>query len=325
MPHSSGGGSFSGGSHFGGSHSSHSGSGSSSSRKLSRNPFAGAVRYRYITRRGRNRYYYALPNFQKTPLIDVIIICAVMAFMAALSFIPVLDSIYEPQKLIPSVHFSGVTVKDRTDLIDRDVLTDPMQQFFEATGVSPAVEFVFDDEVTDDPVTFAYSRYTALFHDETHWLIEVMLPRDFREQASPEWRWEGMIGDNCYPAVSREMENRFTEIFQKHLEKASGADIEQRLADAWSEIAVKATQKQIDPDTVITCAIILFVCMLMIVLCIFSYRKERRLEIDVPDPEPSAAEPTGATVRCEHCGAEYDSERELRCPKCGLHNPKFPV
>lgn len=321
MPHSSGGGSHSGGSHGGGSHHSYgsrSGNGEGPSSVISRKSFSGATRYRYTTRSGRAGYYYVSGTPEKAPLAFVIIFGLVILFGAFMILRNTArNGVFLPKKLDPASYSSGVCVSDKVGLGNTAELENAMQQFLDATGISPAVEIIYDGVDLGNLEAYAHGRYTALFRDEYHWLIVLSLPRDFRSAEHMEWRWEGIIGDSCYPAVSDGMERKFTNIIQNHLKKADGQTVTSQLAAAWAEMANRAPRLQLAPTSAVTGAIGLAVCVLLLRTLINTYVQPVRLENAVPDPEEPAADPFTQLAECECCGAEYDPGTEERCPGCG--------
>ena len=281
MPHSSGGGSSSGGSH-GGSHG-----GRSTGSRVSRHYVEGATRYRYTNRRGKSSYYYVTGEPEKTPFVFLFIsILILLAFIFILRNAMIDQILFYPEKLDTAGYSSGVTVSDRTGLMDTALLEDSMQEFLDATGVSPAVEFVYTDDVSGDLESYAYSRYVTLFDDERHWLIEISLPRGFRDAVRPKWRWEGMIGDECYPAVSSGTEDRLTKTVQFQLLMANGQNIEKRLANAWSEMARRAPKTQVNKEVAAAGCFFLAFSGAMLGVCVRTFREGWQLKHAVIDPEP---------------------------------------
>lgn len=151
------------------------------------------------------------------------------------------EGVFRPQPL--ERHFySGITISDETGALETAELESAMQDFLDATGVSPAVKVITD---TGDRrlAHCAYQSYHELFRDEEHWLVVLLLP----EGDDTAWSWEGVIGDDCAPAISEYSERRFTKTVQRHLRRTDGGSIGQRLADAYAEFTETAMQPRPEP------------------------------------------------------------------------------
>lgn len=256
-----------------------------------------------------------------TPLPLVLMFAA--AFLLLLWELPQAVFLFVPEKLNTAAYFSGVTVSDRTGVMETAMLEDAMQEFLDATGVSPAVEFVYKDEASGNLESYAYDRYLTMFHDEQHWLIELAVSRDFREKRWPKLQWEGMIGDDCYPSISSGTEEMFTKTVNKHLLRSNGQNIEQKLADAWSEMAVRAARTQVDTGALGAAAFFLVFFGLCNWVLVREYVRFKRLKKCVAlsetavSPERPGVRMSLRRPRCRYCGARYNPKTDERCPDCG--------
>lgn len=312
MPHSSGGGSSSGFTHSGGH------GGGSSRSGVSRHYVEGATRYCYTSPRGRKKYYFVTEEKERSlPIFEFIFIPLILFVVFMLLKGMTEQLLFVPEKLNQEEYSSGVYVLDGTGIIDTAQLETAMQEFLDATGVSPAVEFVYADEVSGDLESYAYDRYVTLFGDECHWLIELALPHAFRDEARPKWRFEGMIGDDCYPAVSYKTEDMMTKTVEWQLLKANGQNIEQRLADAWSKMAKNAPRKQLNSESVAAGSFFLIFCALALRVLIGDCMEAWELRKAVAAPEPPAMAISFSRPKCIYCGAKYKPGRDERCPGCG--------
>ena len=204
MPHSSGGGSHGGGSHH--SSSSHSSShrsssgGSSSRIRTSRTYFPGARRFVYY-RNGVPNYVYSDTDLSKGPskLRFLMLIFYVPFVLAA--FLLISTSFGIPEKLKVDYNSQIVIQDDANVLGDTTKLGDALEDFFNTTGISPAVMTVYNSDWEDnyaDLEKYAYELYVNRFYDEKHWLIVYSQPKDPDDEFN-NWYWEGM---QMIPTVS---------------------------------------------------------------------------------------------------------------------------
>lgn len=184
MPHSSGGGSHGGGSHH--SSSSHSSShrsssgGGSSRIRTSRTYFPGARRFVYY-RNGVPNYVYSDTDLSKGPskLRFLMLIFYVPFVLAA--FLMIFTSFGVPEKLKVDYNSQIVIQDDANVLGDTTKLSDALEDFFNTTGISPAVMTVYNSDWEDNYTNlekYAYELYVNRFYDEKHWLIVYSQPKD---------------------------------------------------------------------------------------------------------------------------------------------------
>lgn len=194
MPHSSGGGSHGGGSHH--SSSSHSSShrsssgGSSSRIRTSRTYFPGARRFVYY-RNGVPNYVYSDTDLSKGPskLRFLMLIFYVPFVLAA--FLMIFTSFGVPEKLKVDYNSQIVIQDDANVLGDTTKLGDALEDFFNTTGISPAVMTVYNSDWEDnytDLEKYAYELYVNRFYDEKHWLIVYSQPKD-PDDGFNNWYW----------------------------------------------------------------------------------------------------------------------------------------
>lgn len=326
MPHSSG-----GGSHGGGSHSSHSSSssrssysGSSSSgssysvdnTRVSRSYFEGANKYVYYGPRGGIHYLYADRKPTEPELSVTIIILLILSFFAwgILWFLLELG-LYIPRKLDATTYPSGITILDEVGVLSSNQeLENALQQFLDKTGVSPAVQIV--EESTwkgyyTDLETFAYSEYLRLFDDEKHWLVTISLPSDYNHAEFVDWQWEGMIGDDCYPAFNHISEDLFTETIQRYLLRTDVNTMGDGLRQAYDSFQKVCMERQVEVLYLVLAAGIASVYVLLCWYFINDYIKAKRCHSAVRIGKNAKEK------NCEYCGNLYVVGSVKQCPSCG--------
>ena len=221
MPHSSGGGSHGGGSHHSSSHSSshRSSSGGGSSRiRTSRTYFPGARRFVYY-RNGVPNYVYSDTDLSKGPskLRFLMLIFYVPFVLAA--FLMIFTSFGVPEKLKVDYNSQIVIQDDANVLGDTTKLGDALEDFFNTTGISPAVITVYNSDWEDnytDLEKYAYELYVNRFYDEKHWLIVYSQPKDPDDEFN-NWYWEGMQGDDTDSIITSSVAYDFTNDLHKRL------------------------------------------------------------------------------------------------------------
>lgn len=323
MAHSSGGGSHSGGSH-GGSHSysSSSRSGSSSysgtsepTAKISRRRFKGASSYVYYDRRGRYHYIYSDRTPSKPDLsLSVFVALLFLGIGGGIAWIVLQLGFFTPESLNPKSYDSGVIIESHIDIGDESTAYNAMSQMLDITGVSPAVEIVKDSEWINSYTSlekFAYSEYYRWFDDEKHWLVVVSYPDNYNTVKFIDWKWEGIIGDDCYPAVSSNSEEMFTTIFHRYMKSSSPETLSDSLASAYNEFSSTAMKNQFDQGALFIAGIIGIITILIVFLTFDSYVKEKKC-YGARRVAPNAPE-----EKCEFCQRAYITGSVSECPGCG--------
>lgn len=330
MPHSSGGGSHGGGSHsgghsFGGSSRSYSSGGSSSSSykehvRVSHSRFTGANKYVYYTRGGRMHYMYAKKKPDTPDLSTTAVLIAVIGVIAGFLFFTFYNAgLYTPRKLDTSNYESGTMIIDNVGIIrEKAALDKEMKELLAVSGVSPAIEIVTESEWNTNYESFeafAYSEYLRLFNDEKHWLVVLSLPDDYKTVDFVDWRWEGMIGDDCYPAINSSSEELFTTTVQRYLLRSEVNYMEQGLANAYKEFANVCMERQIDRINLIMAAIVLAIFVILTWIAIADYIRQRKCS------KAHVVTKRSKEHNCDYCGRLYLLGTVLACPGCGAPVP----
>lgn len=333
MPHSSGGGSHSGGSHGGSSHhssggSSHSYSSGGSSgpnplldSKFSRKPYKGANKYVLYNRRGKMKYVYhegriTAPDWTLT-IVSILIM--------SLIFVPIIwfaskFAYYKPTPIDLNSYNSEIIIDDHIGIIDETSMEESLQDFRTTTGVTPSVEVVYDSEWIDDYESlegFAYNEYLRFFDDEKHWLFVISYPDEFRSQSFVDWKWEGMIGDSVYMAISSKKEAVFTDIFQKHMVRSTPEELQPAINKAFDEFTPLAMEVEIGRIAMAIAIIMLGLYLLCCRYFIKNHFDHVRMQ------KAYHVKGNSVQLECAYCGCMYISGTISTCPHCGAPIPAY--
>ena len=326
MPHSSGGGSHGGGSHSGGSsHSSSSSYSSSSSSygssydletKISTDYFRGADKYVYYNYSGKIKYIYAdrTPCEPELSVVATIVIIFTLIAAGLIWFLWVI-SIFLPKAIDTKSYDSGPMIIDDVGVVNNQKdLYSSLQRFIDVSGVSPAVEIVEDRAWISnytDLETYAYSEYLRLFDDEKHWLIVISYPEDYKTAEFVDWKWEGMIGDDCSDAFNDRSEELFTTTIQRYMLRTDLNSVGQNLANAYNSFCDVCMENQIDEIGIVFMVIVLIAYIALSFFYIWDYIKRKQYSGAVRVTKKNKEH------NCEYCGSLYLLGTVTSCPGCG--------
>ena len=326
MAHSSGGGSHGGGTHSGNRSQNYSNRNSHSFRRsysgnlfdsvrISNHHFLGASEYVYYDQHGDYHYIYADCIPDKPDLVITIILSFVIMIIGFSLVWLMLDiGLFVPQPISISSYESGVYLESSIDIGDESTTFYAMQGMLETTGVSPAVEVVEDADWNANYTnleTFAFSEYYRLFDDESHWLVIISYPNEIADDDFVDWKWEGIIGDDCESVINSETEDYFTLTMQKYLLRSKQTSLGDSLALAYKEFTASALKTQYDITFLAISLIFVLLTIMLIVLVIRKYIKEMNCYKAIKVPK-------GATMqKCIYCDRPYVVGTTLVCPGCG--------
>lgn len=332
MPHSSGGGSHGGGSHH--SSSSHSSShrsssgGGSSRIRTSHTYFPGARRFVYY-RNGVPNYVYSDTDLSKGPskLRFLMLIFYVPFVLAA--FLMIFTSFGVPEKLKVDYNSQIVIQDDANVLGDTTKLGDALEDFFNTTGISPAVMTVYNSDWEDnytDLEKYAYELYVNRFYDEKHWLIVYSQPKDPDDEFN-NWYWEGMQGDDTDSIITSSVAYDFTNDLHKRL-LVEGTKVNDAITDSFNALTPTVMKFRFEGETFgIGLFMLLFVCVHAFFMVFFrpdakKYKgaKEVPLDDNYVAPQQTAPQPQSVVMKqasCEYCGGVYTIGSCNACPHCG--------
>ncbi len=333
MPHSSGGGSHSGGSHSS-SHSSHhsrsSGGGSSggslSSRRSSGQPFPGSKRYLYYR---DNKPYFIYTNYDirkpdMTPRITAFIVFFAFLLPFLLSGVFCMFTAFTvPQRIENRDNKNPkFIVEDNIDVIeDKRELKKSMEEFYDITGIIPAVITVSNEDWNEDYTSlenYAYDLYVNRFDDESHWLI--VYSESIKDNGFNDWYWEGMQGDDTDPVLTERRADAFTVALQEKLLQRNKYSV---------DAAIGLTLKEHGPKMMkLTVNTPMFVMGIFIVLIMggvswYSFAVAYK-PAKVPEEYKNAqvCELTAVYQEpCNFCGGIFIIGMHTTCPHCGAALP----
>ena len=329
MPHSSGGGSHGGGSH-GGSHSSHSHSsgrsGGGKSTRTSKTAFAGSTRYVYY-RKGKPNFVYANYDIRKkNPLATIIAIVYVCGMILPLLGICVLGwfvSFEKPKKISPP-RDKKIIIEDNINVIDNDDdLYDVLEEFYDKTGIVPAVVTVTNDtwKKYDNLEKYAYDDYLNRFDDERHWLI--IYSEAVKEDGFNDWYWEGMQGDQTDSILTSKKTGEFTDNLHKLLLQRERNSVGESIEKAFDQLNSKVMATTINTKLLLVTQIVplMFVALFvyLIIKIVKPVEKHYYTKAYVCDPTFVDQE------TCEYCGGVYVVGLHTTCPHCAAALKSSPA
>ena len=332
MPHSSGGGSHSGGSHsssHSSHHSSHSGGSSSggglpSNRHSSGQPFPGAKRYLYYR---NNRPYFLYANYdvrKPDPMPRVagfiVFFIILLPFIIASVFI-IAKSVTVPKRLDSDKHPKFV-IEDNIGVVeDKKQLKKSMQEFYDTTGIIPAVITVNNDDWNEDYTSlenYAYDLYVNNFKDENHWLI--VYSEAVKDNGFNDWYWEGMQGNNTDPILTGKRSDSFTVSLHKRLLQRDTYSVDAAIALTLDEYRPQMMKPYANPAGCVG-GLFMLVMFGFISWYIFAVAyKPAKVSEEFKNAQP--CELTAVYEEpCNFCGGIFIVGMHTTCPHCGAALP----
>lgn len=334
MPHSSGGGSHSGGSHSSGgsSYSSHSSGGGSSSgyhsnRRTSSTPFPGSKMYLYYQDR-QPRFIYSNYDIRKREISGII----ASLFVLVILFVPIfvmcivgmVISFKKPEKIsYYNNKKPDIIIEDNLGIFeDEKSLKRAMKDFFDETGIVPAVITVRNEDWNQDYTSlerYAYHVYVDRFPDEAHWLI--VYSEEIKPDGFNDWYWEGMQGDRTDPVLTEERANKFTESLHKRLLQREKYSVDEAIAATFDEYTPQMMNIIMDKAQFFTC---LFLFLVFGGSTYYSFAVAYKSP-KVPEQLKHAKAVNLTAVyqeACSYCGGIYIVGMHRECPHCGAALPE---
>ncbi len=333
MPHSGGGGSHSGGSHSssrshssGGSHhSSRSGGGSGSSRRTSFSPFPGSTRYLYYKDRTPH-FVYANYDIRKKNVLSMVLgIVIFSAFMipALFSLIYGLRGAIDVPKRLTYFEDKGkrpdyLIEDDLGVLEDEKALKKSMKEFYETTGVVPAVITVENSAWQDDYVKmeqYAYDQYVNRFHSAEVYLL-IVYSSDTKDNGFDDWHYELMLGDDTEHIFTSKRTRDFNEALNKRLLDRGEYSVDEAISETLNEFRPKVMKTSVNTSSIILWVFVFFIFSIVgLPFLIVGLKPEK-----IP-PEYKNAQPCNLTMvyqeACNFCGGVYIIGMHTSCPYCG--------
>ena len=212
-----------------------------------------------------------------------------------------------------------VIIEDNVDVLtdqEESELKEAFEKFTDITGVTPAfhsIDLTSWRSWYDSLERYAYYQYLNMFDDEKHWLIVFSSNGD-----RYNWKWEGMIGDDCGSAITSKTEASLTSNIQNNLQNSSSYTVSEAIIAAFEEISKNINKVSIDWEILLLfifvnisfagCAALCFINV-----CIKKYENDPRISSFrcTTDKE----KPT--VYDCENCGGWYVDGIHDSCPYCG--------
>ena len=316
MPHSSG-----GGSHGGGGHGGHGGGGhGGAAARTSRTSFPGARKYVYY-RSGKPVLLYTNYDYTKSGNTAVCILVAGYFALAALTMVFVaFTMIFGPFK-IRTNYDTTIVIEDNADLIstsEEKELKKALKDFFNKTGIAPAVVTVNNEDWQDDYKNlekYSYDLYLDMFKDEKHWLIvysEPVEPDYFND-----WYWEGMQGDRTDGVLTEKKTSKFNKSLQKKLTARTKYTVGEALTESFEEFNKVVMAK--DNNGIM--AVVFFVITglfggLSAFFIILGIRLKKQYKSSFECKEEVVRQ-----RKCSYCGGIYVIGHHNNCPHCQAQIP----
>lgn len=246
MPYSSG-----GGRGFGGGGSGFRGSGSGGFRggsgggadfsggRVQYRNFTNAKRYMYYSK-NKPQYVYADYDITKTKLIGepwlllIYIPFLIFSVIATLYF-----GINVPKKLDTN-YDTKIIIEDQQGVLNNtDDLYNVLQEFYNETGITPAIYTIDEKALLKDGEVFslekyAYSLYLEKFSDESHWLLVYMIG-DENENGVFVWEWHGMQGNDTGSILTENVTSSFNNKMNNQLSGVKREEIGTVIKNVFAE------------------------------------------------------------------------------------------
>ena len=331
MPHSGGGGSHSGGSHSSSHsssshhHSSSGGSSSGSSRRTSYTPFPGAKRFLYYKDRTPH-FVYANYDIRKKNVVSMVLgIIIFSAFMIPALFALIYgtkQAVNVPKKL---TYFEDrdkrpeYVIEDDLDVLeDEKALKKSMKEFYETTGIVPAVITVENSEWKADYSNmeqYAYDQYVNRFHSAEVYVL-IVYSSETKDDGFDDWHYEIMLGDDTEHIFTDKRTREFNEALNKRFLERSKYSVDDAIAKTLDEYRPKVMKTSFEPVSIIIWVIVFFVFAACgVPFLIVGLKPEK-----IPE-EYKTAQPCDLTVvyqeACNYCGGVYIIGMHTSCPYCG--------
>lgn len=279
--------------------------------RLSKKPFNGADKYVYYE---NNKPVYVYANY------DISKNNRKSRYRWLLVFVP----IFIIEVFLLTMCFKTPSKLDNTDSYihiydDLSVLGDTydlgakLYGFYETTGITPAIYTMSNSSWNghySNIENYIYELYVNMFEDENHCFIVF-------SGGESEGSWnDGNLVVMCGKAAglifSDEYIDKFTEIFQKRLDKASEYPVSDALITALENITPTIMEQRFN--------IVVFAIMLILLVCtcvsgyILVFRNANKYY-----PEARRITKSATEAACDYCGGVYVVGSCTTCPHCGAY------
>jgi len=170
---------------------------------------------------------------------------------------------------------TAIVIQDNLGLItpeEEDTLTETFEEFLEASGITPAVLTVSNEEWEEDYYSledYAYDWYVNSFDDEKHWLIVYSQQAEVEEGDFVDWYWEGMQGDDTDDVLTSSVTSTvYSRLCSGNLTDSSN-DLGTALELSFDAIMPDLMEPHPDKGLLMSGIVIVTAAGVMIVCCIF--------------------------------------------------------
>ena len=283
-------------------------------KHVSDQPFDGSERYLYYKDKKPYLIYsdHDISKADKKPFIIATVILAVVIIPCLIGLIA---SVKIPSKVRGADKKGGFVIEDGIGVLeDEKLLKSSMKDFYEKTGIMPAVITVDNDAWIrnyKDLQYFAYDIYVNRFEDEAHWLIV------YSDDGNGDWYWDGIKGDKTDKILTDNRSHEFTEALQDRLEDED-ISVDEAIASTLDDYKTVFMKPSVNTGLFLFCLIMTLATAGAYVIVIVKTRS------NVPEEYKNAKLIKKDMVYqdvCNFCGGIYIIGVENSCPHCGAAIP----
>ncbi len=210
-------------------------------------------------------------------------------------------------------------IEDDLDVLeDEKALKKSMKEFYETTGIVPAVITVENSEWKADYSNmeqYAYDQYVNRFHSAEVYVL-IVYSSETKDDGFDDWHYEIMLGDDTEHIFTDKRTREFNEALNKRFLERSKYSVDDAIAKTLDEYRPKVMKTSFDPVSIIIWVIVFFVFAACgVPFLIVGLKPEK-----IPE-EYKTAQPCDLTVvyqeACNYCGGVYIIGMHTSCPYCG--------
>lgn len=210
-------------------------------------------------------------------------------------------------------------IEDDLDVLeDEKALKKSMKEFYETTGIVPAVITVENSEWKADYSNmeqYAYDQYVNRFHSAEVYVL-IVYSSETKDDGFDDWNYEIMLGDDTEHIFTDKRTREFNEALNKRFLERSKYSVDDAIAKTLDEYRPKVMKTSFNPVSIIIWVIVFFVFAACgVPFLIVGLKPEK-----IPE-EYKTAQPCDLTVvyqeACNYCGGVYIIGMHTSCPYCG--------
>ena len=213
-------------------------------------------------------------------------------------------------------------VEDNIGVIeDKKQLKKSMEDFYDTTGIIPAVITVSNEDWNEDYTSlenYAYDLYLNRFDDEVHWLI--VYSESIKDNGFNDWYWEGMQGNDTDPVLTERRANDFTVALHEKLLQRDKYSVDAAIGLTLEEHAPKMMKVTMNGAMFAMGAFLTLMMAFISWYCFAVAYKPAK----VPEEYKNAqvCELTAVYQEpCNFCGGIFIIGMHTTCPHCGAALP----